>query len=179
MRTFRLTLAALLLAAPALATGGPGRPGAFGPGHGPGRGPGFGPGFGIEERLDRLADLLDLDQSQRAAFEQLRAEHRLAARPKLERMRALHEELDALLDGGSNDAAAVGGKMLAIRQLRDELRAEREAGEAELVKLLDAEQRIAFETLKEARETMRGPGRGPGFGHGFGPRHGGPDVDLD
>jgi Spy/CpxP family protein refolding chaperone len=174
MRTFRLTLAALLVAAPALAIGGPGRPGGFGPGHGPGRGPGFGPGFGIEERLDRLAEILDLDESQRAAFEQLRAEHRDAARPKLERMRALHQELDALLDSGSNDAAAIGGKMIALRGLRDELRAEREAGEAELVKLLTPEQRIAFETLKEARESMRE--RGPGDGPGFGARRGGPGV---
>ena len=46
------------------------------------------------------------------------------------------------------------------------------------MKLLSNEQRIAFETLKEARETLHERGRGPGLGpRGIGAHRGGGDFD--
>jgi Spy/CpxP family protein refolding chaperone len=167
MRTLPTTFAALLLAVPVLAA--PGAPGFRG-----------GPGHGPEGRHVQVAELLDLDATQRAAFEQMRADGLAAAKPKFEQMRALHDEMRALLDSGSTDAAAIGAKMIAAHQLRNELRAERAAAEAEFVKLLSDEQRFAFAALKQARQSMRERGRGPGFGPGgFGPRHDGADLDFD
>jgi Spy/CpxP family protein refolding chaperone len=168
MLSFRIALVATLLAAPVWAA-------PWGPGRHAGSGPGFGHRPGGDDRLAELAEILELDETQRAAFDQMRAEHRAVAVAKMAEMRALHAELDALLDAGSNDAAAVGAKMLEIRRLRDELRAQREAGQAEFVKLLDAEQRIAFEALERAREARREERRE--MRPGFGPRRGGPGLD--
>jgi Spy/CpxP family protein refolding chaperone len=172
MRSFRTTLVALLLAAPVLAA--PGGPGdRFGRTE---RGFGPGPGGHFEERAERIAELLDLDAAQRAAFEQMRSEGLATAKPRLEQLRAMHEQMQALLDSGSTDAATIGAKAIAIHQLRGELRAERQAAEAEFVKLLSDEQRFAFEALKEARDELR-PGMGMRHG-GFGPRRG-PAPELD
>jgi Spy/CpxP family protein refolding chaperone len=174
MRTLRTTLAALLLAAPVLAApGGAGRHGGFGRDFGPG------PDHSRGARHDRMAELLELDATQRAAFDRLRADGFDSAKPKFEQMRALHDEVRALLDAGSTDAAAIGAKVLAAHQLRNELRAERGAAEAEFVKLLSDEQRFAFEALREARDAFGERRRGHGSRHGFGPRRGGAPGELD
>lgn len=173
MRRPMTVLLALLVATPlAAAPGGWGHPG----GRGPGRGE---PGDRFERRAERIADLLKLDESQRAAFERMRTAGREAARPKIDEMRALRGELHALLDSGSTDAQAIGEKTLAIHQLRDQLRSERQAAEAEFVKLLNDEQRFAFEAFRESRQMRRGlRGRHGGRGFGPGPGPGGPD-ELD
>jgi Spy/CpxP family protein refolding chaperone len=169
MRVAISTLLVLALAAPAVAGAGQ---------HGPGRGPGFGaePGAGfegfVERRGERLAEALDLTAEQRAAFDQMRADGVAAAQPRLAEMRQLGGELRALLDAGSDDAAAVGAKVLAIHRLRGELRAERERFESEFAKLLDDQQRFAWQAMRENR-----PGRGPGRHDGFGRRLGPPPAD--
>jgi len=168
MPTLRTTLAALLFAAPLLAA--PGGPGPAGHRFDPGPDDRFAP------RGERIAELLDLDAAQRAAFEQMRADGMAAARPKLEQLRTLHEEMRTLLDGGSTDVAAIGTKALAIHRLRGDLRAEREAAKAEFVKLLSDEQRFAYEALEEARQGMHEQGRGTG---GFAPHHGGRHLRRD
>lgn len=173
MRTLRTTLVALLLAAPVLAAPGGGRHAGFG------RDFGHGPEHVRGARHDRIAELLELDETQRAAFDRLRADGFDAARPKFERMRALHDEVRALLDAGSTDAAAIGAKVLAAHQLRHALRAEREAAEAAFVELLSEEQRFAYEALREAREAFGERRRGPAARHGFGPRRGGAPDELD
>jgi Spy/CpxP family protein refolding chaperone len=99
-----------------------------------------------------------------------------SAQPRLAEMRALAEALHALLDSGSTDAQAVGEKAIALHRLRGELRAERQAAEAEFVKLLSAEQRFAFEALEESRplrRDRRGGRHGPGWGLGA------PEPELD
>lgn len=166
MRWTVCTLAALSLAAPALA-GPPGRGGFGGPGGRPG---GFGDPEAMEERMDqraeRMAELLDLTADQKAAFDKLRGDEFERAKPKLERMRAAHEELRGLLDADTTDAARVGALVIETHQLKGELKAAKDAVEAELVKLLDDEQRFAFEALQESRKgghDRRGKGhRGPG-----------------
>lgn len=168
MRWTVCTLAALALAAPAVA--GPHGRGGFG---GPGRmgGPGFGDPEAMEERMDqraeRMAELLDLTADQKAAFDKLRAEEFERAKPKMERMRAAHEELRGLLDADTNDAAKVGALVIETHRLKGELKAAKDTVESELVKLLDDEQRFAFEALKESRKgghDRRGRGRRGGRG---------------
>jgi Spy/CpxP family protein refolding chaperone len=158
MRRLVLVFATLALASPAFAAHD------FG-----GREPRFEPGR-FEERLDaradRVAGLLDLTDDQRASFEALRARSLSGARAKLARMHDLGEELRALLDAAAPDATQVGAKAIALHRLREELRAGRESFEAEVAEILTAEQRFAFEALREARGELEE--RGPG---GFRPRH--------
>ncbi len=193
MRKFKLrwtvpALVTLALAAPALAGPGGGAYPARGPGAEPRGGPGAehrrGPMLDPElmeelfdERAERIAELLDLTAEQRAAFDKARTDGFDAARPKMERMRLAGDELRALLDSGSTDAAQVGAKVIAMHRLRGELQAERKAVEAELSKLLTDEQRFAYRALREAHrdarargphETRRGPDHGPGLGPGAG-----------
>jgi len=182
MRRTTLTALALLVAAPVMAAPG-------GPGRGPGMGPGFGAGGGhfeqrFEQRAEHVAEVLKLDATQRAAFDKLRHDGMAAARPKMEQMRTLREEVRTLLEAGSTDAQLVGSKLIAAHQLGQELRAERQAADAEFEKLLDPQQKFAWQALKEARSSRRGAFRhgqhglrgGPGFGA---PPDDGDDPDAD
>ena len=154
-----IPLALLALAAPAFAIPDHGGRSADGPPcfEGPGGWATRDPGM-IEDRRDeraeRIADLLDLTEDQRAAFDKLRGDAFESARPKLDQLRSAHEELCRLLDSGSNDAQAVGSKMIEIRRLREELKATKDGVESELVKLLDSSQKFAFDALKEARHDF-------------------------
>jgi Spy/CpxP family protein refolding chaperone len=161
------TLLALAIAAPAAADHGPG----FG-WDGPAERERF--EERIEERAERLAELLELTPAQRDAFEALRADRLEANRPRLERMRALGAELRELLASDAPAAEEVGRRVIAIDELRDELRASRESFESEFGRLLSAEQRFAWEALREARPRPGEPG-GPHGGQ-FGPRRGGPPA---
>jgi Spy/CpxP family protein refolding chaperone len=132
----------------------------------------------LDHRADQVAEALELDATQRAAFDELRATRLERARPKLEALRTTGEELRALLDGGSTDATAVGEKVLALHALKQQLRAERESFERDFARLLSDEQRFAWEALRRARSDR--DGERP-FGHGFDRRGGwrGPGAGDD
>ena len=119
----------------------------------------------LDERAERIADLLELTADQRAAFERLRYEALEGAQAEIERLRAAGEGMHQLLDSGTTDAARVGALAIEAHQLRNELKAAKESVERELVELLTEEQRFAFEALKEARHDLPGRG-GRRFGHG-------------
>jgi len=162
-----LTTAALLVAAPVLAApGGPGPRAGFGPDHGR-----FEQRF--EQRADRVAEILKLNTEQRAALDKMLGDRLAAARPKMEQMRTLRAEARALLEAGSTDARLVGSKMIEAHRLGVELRAEREAAQAEFEKLLDPRQKFAWQALQETREMrrehFRRGGRGMHGGPGWGP----------
>ncbi len=115
----------------------------------------------FEARAQHLARLLELTAAQRDAFDRLRAEGLVATRPKLDEMRRLHEELRSLLDSGAADAQRVGDTLIALRRTRDDLQARREGFADELAEILTAEQRFAFEALRELRhdrDSRFGPG---------------------
>jgi len=132
----------------------------------PERGPGPDPDrleLVLEHHAERIAEALELDAEQRAAFDELRASRLERARPRLEAMRRTGEELRSLLDGGRADATAVGEKVLALHALKQELRAEREAFDRDFARLLTEEQRFAWEALRRARP---GPDGERPFGRG-------------
>jgi Spy/CpxP family protein refolding chaperone len=178
------------LAAPALA-----QPGA-GPGRGPGMapgmgGPGAGPGAGwsddqieqhLEMRADRIARDLKLTVDQKANLQKLLADHMAAARPQMDQMRQAGQELRQLLQSESPDPTEVGSRVIAMKQLREQLKAERKSFEDDFAKTLTPEQAFAWQALLAERD--RGMDRDRGMmGHrpgmmgrdpGFGPRRGMP-----
>jgi Spy/CpxP family protein refolding chaperone len=179
MRWTISTLLALAIVAPAVAApdGPDGRGG--GPRHRQGAGRGF------EQRSERqaahLARVLGLTDEQRAAAEQLRADGLAAAKPKMQEIRQLRGEVKALMDAGSDDAEAVGARMITMRELKAALHAERQRFDEEFSKLLTDEQRFAWQALKESRGGRGRAGRRGGAGRrpgGFGgPPGGSPPVD--
>ncbi len=197
MRTLLAFALVAPLAAPVLAQPGtgPGRGRGMGPGMGPGMGgPGDGPGAGwsddqIEQRLemhaDRIARDLKLSDDQKANLEKLLADHLAAAKPAMDQMRQTGQDLRQLLASESPDPTEVGNKVIAMKQLREQLKAERKSFEGEFAKSLTPEQAFAWRALLEERE--RGMGRGPGMmghgrgmmgrGPGYGPRRGMPPPD--
>jgi len=183
MRWTTPLLLSLAIVAPAVAGPGGERWG----GHGRGEGRAFDPEAmeaRMEARADRLAELLDLTDEQRAAAEALHASHRAQAEPLRDEMRQLGEELHGLLDAGSSDAEAVGAKVIRMHEVKAEMQASRQQLDEQFSALLTSEQQAAWAALKESRrgpEGRRGFHRGgrggrggPGGGPGFGPGPGGP-----
>ena len=114
---------------------------------------------------------LDLTYEQIEAVQALRESTRAGMQALREEKRTLHEQLKAMLDGGSPDAAAVGQLTIELHGLRQQTRANFEAAESQFAALLTAEQLEKWENFKELRQSRRGPrhreGRGSG-GRGFG-----------
>jgi Spy/CpxP family protein refolding chaperone len=174
MRKTTLTLALALVAATPLlaAPRGYGKPGHPGFRHDP---EAFATRF--EQRADRLAEALKLTDEQRQAVARLHEDARTETRARGERMRALHEELRAELAREGADATAVGAKMLELQELRTALRAARAQLHAEIGNLLTAEQRFAWEAMRELRGERLGRFGGPGGRRGPGPGRWSPPAD--
>ena len=147
-----LTLTALLLAGLApLAAQPPGHGGA-GARHGGGPGPDpLDPGF--------LARYLELTDSQKEEAKALFEAHREAIRPIHEEMKALGEELRALLDSDSPDATAVGEAVLALQALRERAATAREGVVDDLRGILTTSQQVKLDHLLEILELQRDRGR--------------------
>ena len=129
-----------------------------------------------ERRVERLAEFLELSDSQLTSWESLRSQHRDAVQPLLEQMRTHRESLRSLMESDSPDATALGEEMLAGRELREDLETGQQDLESGFRALLTAEQLERYEAFREARGDRReqrgrsGPrgrrGRGPGAGVG-------------
>jgi Spy/CpxP family protein refolding chaperone len=156
-----LAVAALLAAAaPAMAQPPGGPHGMRGRGHEGGR---------------DLSEFLGLTDQQREAW---RAAHRSqfeALRPTFEKIRDLREQMEAELESASPDAATVGGYVISIDQLDDEIEASRDELDSTLRGILTDEQETKYDAWLAAN-----PGRSR---HGFGPpgwgRRGHPPGDGD
>lgn len=110
---------------------------------------------------ERIAEALELTPEQRQAARAVRDEALQVARPKLEAVKGLHQELKALLEQSNPDPRAVGDKMISLHRVRQELKALREQSRERFVALLDANQKEKLEALEAMRPR---PGRrgGPG-----------------
>lgn len=128
------------------------KPGRHGPAHPPG------------PPVDRLAEALRLTDAQKAAWKELHEGQREATKATLEEGRALHEALRVALEADRPDPLEVGQAMIALEAHRKKMAAAHETLEAKLVKLLDAEQKVRFETLRSLRQGPEGGPGGPRFG---------------
>lgn len=135
-----------------------------------------GPGGRHGERgLERLFEFLDLDEGQQAAWKVVLEESKSSIEPVFEQMKDNRKALHDAVEAGT-DATLIGELTLAGKALREQLKAHHEGVEAELLAILDSEQREKYEAFQAARPEhgRRGPRghRGPGE-HGGRARSGG------
>jgi hypothetical protein len=116
---------------------------------------GLGPGFGDLVDPPALARYLELTEEQVASALELHAATREASQPILEENRDLETQLKELLDGDSPSPAAVGEIVITVHENRKTLKAIQQQFEEDFMALLDAEQLVRYENLKEALQVVR------------------------
>ena len=115
---------------------------------------------------ERLVELLDLTESQQAAWEQARQAQREDARAVMDQLRANRLDLEQAIE--AEDALRVGELTLEGRNLRAQAKAGAEAHQEDLGAILDDAQRERWEGFRAAARE-RGP-RHHGRGGPRGPR---------
>lgn len=126
------------------------------------------------DRLDRMAEMLDLTPDQKEQVGELMEGRREASRSRIEAMRQLEAQLEERLEAGSPTAEEVGAIFLELHGQRQALRRDHDELRAELESLLTPEQ---IEKLP-ARESFEGRGFGDRRfgdgrdGHAFDGHHG-------
>lgn len=99
-----------------------------------------------------LQRILNLEDDQLEAIQALRSDFKAAAEPVRDQMKAASKALSDLLSNDSPDAAAVGEQVIALRNLRQEIRVTRADLGAAFEALLTGEQ---LERLEEWRNQPR------------------------
>lgn len=105
---------------------------------------------------ERIGAALGLTEQQKASWDAARQNIMTASKPARDQARALHQELEALLNQANADPAAVGQKMIELHALRQQLRASHEAMENALAALLTPEQKAKLDEMKAAHRGHRG-----------------------
>lgn len=103
----------------------------------------------------RLADYLDLSDSQRDSARKLFEAQRDKARPIFEQQRELRGRLDDMLDDANASDAAIGQLVKQLRANRQSLKAAREELHGQLAGILDANQKAKLEQLRSVMEGFR------------------------
>src|SRR6185436_14603642 len=109
---------------------------------------------------ERIAQYLHLTDSQRTAWESEHSTFRASTQSLVTKQRDLENQLHTSLDSGSTDACALGGLMLQIRSVRDQMKSAHEALDTRLEALLTAEQKARFESMRADQPFPR-PGPPP------------------
>lgn len=139
-------------------------PGAFagpgGPGPGRARFASFrGPGRPGVFAGRRLADYLDLTDSQREGARKLFEAQRDKVRPIYEQQRELRGRLDDMLDDANASDASIGQLVKQLRANRQSLKTARQGLHDQLAGLLDANQKAKLEQLRSVMEGFRDSAR--------------------
>lgn len=123
---------------------------------------------GVAERdAERMARALQLTESQQQEWRRLREEHEASVRSLMRQMRDTTERLETEADLDNPDPTIVGQLELDRRSIVRQLRESRTQVDEDLARLLDRDQTIRWEAL---RENGRGGFRGPFGPGGRGPR---------
>jgi Spy/CpxP family protein refolding chaperone len=127
-----------------------------GPRHGGFRGHGErGSAATMERHLEYMADELKLTTEQRESARKLHADSSARAEALHEQMRAAHDEVETLLESPNPDPTALGQKMLAAREARNQMKALHEELFGQFRALLDAEQQKKLDEMHSERSRMR------------------------
>ena len=103
----------------------------------------------------RLADYLQLTDSQREGARKLFEAQRGKVRPIFEQQRELRGRLDDMLDDANASDASIGQLVKQLRANRQSLKAAREELHTQLAGLLDANQKAKLEQLRSVMEGFR------------------------
>jgi Spy/CpxP family protein refolding chaperone len=150
---FFITLAASLTLAqvPGRAGGPPPVPG-VNAGQG---GPGLPPG---DQAVPVLTQLLELTEAQQASWQTIREQTKATADPLAEQARTLKDEVKALLDAGSADAATVGTKVIAAAAVDAQIKTALDAGKTAFKALLTSDQLAKLAVFEEIQELTKPQG---------------------
>ncbi len=121
-------------------------------------------------RLEHMAKVLELSDSQEAEIKVIFEAHHDSASSQREEVKANAEALKAALDAPNPDASAVGRLVIKGHQLREQSRSERETHEANIANVLTEQQLAKWEGFKAGRD--RDGRRGDRAGARKGPRAG-------
>jgi len=108
--------------------------------------------------LDRIAAALQLTDEQKAAWTAAHQNFRATAEPLFAQARALHDEIESLIDQGNPDPAVVGQKTIALHAVHQQIKSAHDALDAAVNAMLTPEQKTKLEALKAMRP---GPHDGP------------------
>ena len=125
------------------------------------------PGFrgGSEgDRSDRLAEYLELTDTQRAQWTAAHESFREERQPAVDAMRELREGIRSDLESASPDPTAIGTAMIEVHALEGVLKDLREELNATLTALLDADQQTKWEAWQASRGGRERHRRRGGFG---------------
>ncbi len=119
-----------------------------------------------ERDAERMARVLQLAEDQREEWRRVREQHEENVRPLLSQMRDISERLETEANLENPDPTVVGQLELDRRNIGRQLRASRTQVDEDLARLLDRDQTIRWEALREnGRRGSRGSfgpgGRGP------------------
>jgi len=124
-----------------------------------GRGPGDGDGP-PQFRLQRMAKVLELTEAQQEQARALFEQQRPNAEEARKAMREHQAQVDELLSAPNPDPTAVGDAVIALRQLREQHKADRESLEEAFKAILTPEQLSKWEVVQAMRPERGGPHRG-------------------
>lgn len=127
----------------------------------------MGRGPSPEDRMDRLADKLNLTDEQRAAAEKAFSAHEQEMRRRFEDLRTAQDELHARIHADTLDESAIRSASAGVAAVEEEMAVERAKLLKEMRGILTADQYSQFEKMgppRDGRRAFRGRGTGPGPG---------------
>jgi Spy/CpxP family protein refolding chaperone len=102
-----------------------------------------------------LVAYLQLTPDQITAWQQIHKDTAAAIKPLASQARDLRTQLEAAVKAGSPDPVAIGKLTLALRSVREQVRAARDESKTKLLAVLTPEQKTKFEAFEAARGAMR------------------------
>ncbi len=115
-----------------------------------------------ERQMGRMARVLQLTDDQQEEWRTVHEQHGATIRGLMTEVRDLRQRLDEEAESAAPDATTVGQLELDRRAVGKRLAAAREALSEDLEALLDHDQRIRWETMRESGPGRRGGPRGRG-----------------
>ena len=108
--------------------------------------------------IERIVAVLGLSDEQKATWEAAAQTLRATTAPLHQQARALHEEIEGLLNQGNPDPTAVGQKMIEMHALRQQMKAARETMDSTVASVLTPDQKSKLEALRATRPHGPFPG---------------------